>query len=165
MSGWNHTNADWRDKICKACGEAFKPRSGSHTFCTPRCKRKIYAARNNSAHQYARISGDWRKYFTRLCTQKARKGVISADDCLRILEQQNGLCALSGEKLTCVLSVGTKTPTNASIDRIDPKGGYEPQNVQLVCAAINYFRLNTSIDDFVSWCRKVADFAVQEPER
>ena len=50
--------------------------------------------------------------------------------------------------------------TNASIDRIDPKGDYSVENVHLVCAALNKFRIDTSLQEFVDWCTKVANYAV-----
>jgi hypothetical protein len=55
--------------------------------------------------------------------------------------------------------VGTKSLTNASLDRIDPQKGYEPANVQLVCVVLNSFRNNVPVEDFVGWCRKVVDHA------
>ena len=44
--------------------------------------------------------------------------------------------------------------------RVDPKGGYVLKNIQLVCSAINKFRIDTPVDEFIDWCRKVANYAV-----
>lgn len=159
MAGWNHTNANWKPKACKLCGAKFVPHSGVHKFCSRRCKEQARRGADNTTNQYARINGDWGKYFSRLCAQKHRKGVITRDQCLTLLQQQEGKCALSGVPLTCNLSVGTKNPTNASLDRINPAGGYTPANVQLVCAVLNSFRSNTPAEEFVDWCRKVAAHA------
>jgi hypothetical protein len=79
-----------------------------------------------------------------------------------LLETQNGKCALSGVELTCTLQKGVRSKTNASIDRIDPKGPYVIENVQLVCSVINKFRIDTPVDEFVEWCRKVADHALRK---
>lgn len=161
MAGWHHENAKWKPRKCAFCHTQFTPKSGAHKFCTARCKgsyrREVGHARTEA--QYALISGRWDKYFLRLCGQKHRKGVITREDCLRILEQQQGRCALSGEILTCRLEKGSKTPTNASLDRKDPSGGYEPSNIHLVCAVLNSFRNNVPLDEFVTWCKKVADHA------
>jgi len=136
--------------------------SGAHKFCSRACRRRyarIHGAESTEA-QYTLISGNWAKYFGRLCTQKNRRGVITRAECMQILEAQKGLCALSGVPLTCVLISGTLTSTNASLDRIDPKGSYRRDNVQLVCAVLNKFRVDTPLPEFVAWCRKVADYAV-----
>ena len=69
-------------------------------------------------------------------------------------------CALTGVELTCKLEKGVKCKTNASIDRIDPKGPYIKSNVHLVCAAVNKFRIDLPLDEFIDWCRKVANHAV-----
>jgi len=159
MVGWHHDNTSWKPKQCGYCNGVFTPKSGSHKFCTTRCKEQSIRGVENTPRQYTRISGRWDKYFSRLCGQKHRKGVITREDCLGILARQDGRCALSGEPLTCILNVGTKTPTNASLDRIDPKKGYTPANVQLVCAVLNSFRNNIPVEDFVGWCRKVAEHA------
>lgn len=159
MAGWNHDNASWKPKQCGYCEGVFTPKSGSHKFCSRRCKEKARCGTDNTTTQYARISGRWDKYFSRLCGQKHRKGVITRDDCIAILNRQGGRCALSGETLTCDLSVGNKNHTNASLDRIDPRKGYEHTNVQLVCAVLNSFRNSVSVEDFVGWCRKVTQYA------
>lgn len=159
MTGWNHDNANWKPKECAQCGRVFVPKSGVHKYCVTRCKEQAKRGAQNTSRQYTLVSGRWDKYFSRLCSQKHRKGVITREDCLTLLERQGGRCALSGEVLTCVLSVGTKTPTNASLDRKDPSAGYSPDNVQLVCAVLNSFRNNVPIPDFVAWCKKVAAHA------
>ena len=159
MAGWHHDSANWKPKGCFSCGTSFTPKSGVHKYCSTRCKEKAICGIENTSKQYTRISGRWDKYFTRLCNQKHRKGVISREDCLAILERQQSKCALSGELLTCTLQKGVKTPTNASLDRINPGLSYEPDNVQLVCAVLNSFRVDTSVEDFVRWCKKVAEHA------
>lgn len=164
MAGWNHNNAHWTPKDCKFCGATFTPNSGAHTFCSDKCRARWRMHNvNDTEMQYRQISGNWDRYFSRLCQRKVRKGVISPQDCRRILDRQKGLCALSGETLTCQLKRGEATLTNASLDRIDPKGSYAPDNVQLICVVLNSFRNDTPLNEFVGWCKKVAAYAVQEP--
>lgn len=161
MAGWHHDNAQWTPKECKFCGGTFTPKSGIHKFCSGSCKgkyRREYGAYRTEA-QYELINGRWDKYFSRLCNRKHRKGIITREDCLDILERQQGKCALSGELLTCTLVKGVVSPTNASLDRINPKGSYTPNNVQLVCVVLNSFRNDTPLTDFIQWCKKVAAHA------
>lgn len=106
--------------------------------------------------QYERISGNWYRYFSRLLLH-GRKGKITRDDLLALLEKQNGLCALSGIPLTCQLEVGKRFKTNASIDRIKAGEDYSPDNIQLVCAALNGFRTDTTLEEFVWFCEKVTE--------
>lgn len=112
--------------------------------------------------QYALISGDWRKYFNRLCSRSFNRGALTADMLLALLDKQGGKCALSGELMTCDLVKGVRSPTNASIDRINPKGEYTADNIQLVCAIINKFRIDTSVAEFIDWCKKVSDYALRQ---
>ena len=158
MAGWHHDNAVWAKKSCTGCGSSFTPKSGSNTFCNKDCYRKHKRTHGTGRTdaQYMYVSGDWSRYFSRLCNQKHRRGQITRDDCLRILERQNYKCALSGERLTCTLASGVRTMTNASLDRIEAGGSYSPDNVQLVCVALNWFRRSTSVPEFIDWCRKVA---------
>lgn len=107
--------------------------------------------------QYELISGNWDRYFSRLLYH-GRKGQLTREDLLLLLEKQKGLCALSGEPLTCILEKGKKCRTNASIDRLEAGGSYAPENVQLVCAVLNGFRIDTPLDEFIEFCHKVSDY-------
>jgi hypothetical protein len=155
-----------RDTVsCLVCGTGFERKSNNHVYCCKACKRT--AARNTGGaetteRQYALISGNWEKYFGRLCTRAFRRDLLSKQDCIALLEKQGYKCALTGVELTCILEKGTVCKTNASIDRIDPKGPYTKDNVQLVCAAINKLRVDMSVDDFINWCKKVSDHALRE---
>lgn len=156
--------ADWKPKNCRVCGGEFVPKSGNQVFCSTPCKRKHYreVGSETTARQYALISGDWVKYFGRLCTRAFRRDLLTKHDCVAILEAQNYRCALTGVELTCRLEKGVICKTNASIDRIDPKGLYTKDNVHLVCAAVNKFRIDLPLDEFVDWCKKVAQHAVRK---
>ena len=75
-----------------------------------------------------------------------------------VLEDQNGLCALSGIELTCKLEKGTKFLTNASIDRIEAGGPYIKENIQLVCTVLNKWRGDTDLQEYIWWYKKVAEY-------
>lgn len=74
------------------------------------------------------------------------------------LEKQKFKCALSGVQLTCKLEKGINFPTNASVDRVVAGGSYTPDNIQIVCRALNAWRNDTTVADFVEWCRLVVNF-------
>jgi len=117
---------------------------------------------NDTSMQYKLISGNWERYFSRLCQPKRRKGVITPTDCIAILEAQDGRCALTGELMTCKLERGVLTPTNASLDRVDAGGTYAPSNVQLVCTVVNQWRGSLPIPEYIAWCKKVVDYATEK---
>lgn len=148
---------------CAICGGPFVMASTNHKYCSVRCKRVGARATGceSTDRQYALISGDWARYYNRLRCQKGRQA-LTLTGLLDLHTRQGGRCALSGELMTCVLEKGTRCATNASLDRIDPKGPYVIENIQLVCAALNKFRIDTPVDEFILWCKKVANHALRE---
>lgn len=112
---------------------------------------------NTTESQYKRISGSFPKYFNRLLALHGRREQgLTLETLLELLKKQDGKCALSGVKMTCTLEKGKSFPENASIDKKDPKGGYAPENIQLVCQAVNKWRGDLNANCFVDFCHKVA---------
>lgn len=160
MSGWNHRNANWQPRFCVVCGNEFKPHSGVHKFCSEECKGKwkYVSGKVTTESQYLKISGNWNRYFARLCCRSHKRIDLTVDDLITTLENQNYKCALSGIELTCTLEKGKKFKTNASIDRIEAGGPYIKSNVQLVCSALNSWRADTDLGEFIWWCKQVANY-------
>lgn len=160
MPGWHHDNASWKPKACVVCGEEFTPRSGVHKFCSVQCKGrwKYITGTHSTENQYKDISGNWARYCARLLYYGGRKrDHLTKEVILEKLLAQGYRCALSGRKLTCRLERGVVCPTNASIDRIEAGGPYSPDNIQIVCRALNHWRADTPVEDFVDWCRAVVE--------
>ena len=154
-------------KECVVCKDEFKPRTASNKFCSPQCKGKwkYITGTYSTENQYKAISGNWTKYVSRLMYHGGRKrDQLNRDILLRKLEEQDYKCALSGIQLTCQLEKGTKFPYNASIDRIQAGGSYTEDNIQIVCRSLNSWRADTSVEDFVAICRKVAEHADKSEE-
>jgi len=162
MPGWNHYGS-FKPKPCTVCGGEFKPKSGGNKLCSSKCKMEWKQIIGNSSTeaQYNKISGNWLRYFSRLIGRKHRKK-ISREELVNLLEKQGGRCALSGVKLTCRLERGVKLNTNASIDRIVAGGDYVIENIQLVCSALNKWRGETPLEEFINWCEKVSDMAKEK---
>lgn len=160
MAGWNHDNANWKPKACAVCSTQFTPKSGVHKFCSAVCKGewKYITGVVTTATQYEKISGNWQRYLSRLLYYGGRKrDKLTREDLLRQLQKQNYRCALTGRELTCFLERGMTFSTNASVDRIVAGGAYTPDNIQLVCHAVNIWRGATPITEFVDWCRAVVN--------
>jgi hypothetical protein len=67
---------------------------------------------------------------------------------------QKGFCAYSGRRMT--LRAGSLA--TVSIERIDSGVGYTPDNVVLVCQAINRMKSDFTLSEFFELCRDVAQF-------
>jgi len=160
MSGWHHENADWKPKSCAVCGTEFTPKSEVHKFCSGLCKGKwkYITGVMNTENQYRKISGNWDRYCARLLYYGGRKrDKLNKQILLDKLKAQDYKCALSGMPLTCDLTKGVVSQTNASVDRIVAGGAYTEDNIQMVCKSLNHWRADTSVEDFVAWCRKVVN--------
>lgn len=158
MAGWHHENAKWQPKNCAVCGTEFTPKSGVSKFCSAPCrgKWKYVTGTGSTGNQYRKISGNWHRYCSRLLYYGGRKrDMLTAKILLDKLVAQDYKCALSGAALTCDLIHGVRNMTNASVDRILAGGPYTADNIQMVCKAVNMWRCDLPIADFVDWCRKV----------
>lgn len=142
------------------CQTEYKPRSGVHKFCSETCKGKwkYIIGTESTENQYKKISGNWKRYFQRLCNRSRNRQELSLEDCLELLEKQNKKCAISGVELTCTLEKGKRFKTNASLDRINAGGSYTKDNVQLVCSAVNSWRADTDLAEFIWWCKQVTQW-------
>lgn len=147
-------------KPCIQCGKDFLIHGSAARYCSKACGQRYRYVNNmrTTEYQYGLVSGNWRKYYQRRVCEKGRLKTISVEDLLEIHEKQKGLCALTGVEMTCVLKRGERARTNASLDRIEAGGPYVKENVRLVCAAVNILRLDMDTDEFIDWCKKVANF-------
>jgi len=149
-----------RIKLCCICNKSFIAQSGPHKYCSTSCKEKANQTHGSMtcAAQYKRISGDWTRYFNRLNRRATTRPLLTTQHMLEQLAKQKGLCALSGIPLTCLLEQGKKFKTNASIDRIIAGTEYTPDNIQLVCAALNSWRGDTELKEFIWFCQQVTKY-------
>lgn len=83
---------------------------------------------------------------------KGYEHTLDREFLIELWERQKGLCALSGAKLGYVGSGWC----SASLDRINPKWGYVPKNVQWVCWRVNDAKADMTDDDFVNMCTAIA---------
>lgn len=85
-----------------------------------------------------------------------RKDMLDPDLLMELFEAQDGRCAVSGELMTHVIG-SSRTWTNISIDRKDSTKGYEPGNVQLVCAAVNVMKNEMTDDELRFWAERITN--------
>ena len=88
--------------------------------------------------------------------KKNREFSIDVEWFLSVLENQDWKCAISGIEM--VSSAGTKKRlfNGISIDRIDNKKGYTPDNCWLVCYSINAFKADSDLQQIINLCQSVA---------
>jgi hypothetical protein len=79
---------------------------------------------------------------------------FDADFLYNLYLKQNGLCAITKEKMTNIAGKG-KVATNISIDRIDNSISYTRNNVQLVCYIVNIMKNSFTIDELKDWSYKI----------
>lgn len=86
---------------------------------------------------------------------------LTVDDILSIINEQGGVCALSGLGFfdTCS-NEGRRKPFAPSIDRIDNLKGYEPSNIRVVLAIVNNAKADFSDAEFLVMCDSVARFGI-----
>ena len=88
--------------------------------------------------EYRKKTPRFNLYSTLMLAKQRAVVTINVDFLLDLFKKQEGLCALSGIKMTW--ATGKTLPTSISIDRIDNEKGYIEGNVRLVCTAINAFK-------------------------
>ena len=76
-----------------------------------------------------------------------------------------GVCSVSGLKLYLDgggFHAGDRHPRSPSLDRIDPKKGYTPDNVRIVCWQVNLARNNYGDEALFEMCRAISSQASKE---
>tara|TARA_R110000744_G_scaffold369220_1_gene479348 strand:- start:33 stop:350 length:318 start_codon:yes stop_codon:yes gene_type:complete len=97
------------------------------------------------------------KYLQHALYKKGREA-LTVPMLLRMLEDQGGLCAVSGKRITFLKVPGAgRINTNCSIDQIEAGGGYTEDNVQLVCSIVNIMKNDMDLKELKFWCRAVLE--------
>ena len=80
----------------------------------------------------------------------------------KILMDQKGLCAYSGIEL----GYGVGNDLSLSIERLDPRKGYYPENIVFVCKVFNVgdhrVQTETAQDSYPSWSREKCDIFLKK---
>lgn len=82
---------------------------------------------------------------------------ITKKDAWNLFQKQNGICALTGMKLTLSPLSKDKHTNTASLDRIDSSLGYSENNVQWIHKDINLMKLDFPNEYFIAMCKRVAE--------
>ena len=151
-------------RLCIKCNinkptDSFRPKGQKSTINT--CLNCIELQKRR------RQSYSFSSYFLNLLQQSKysrgkKQGIeynLTLEDLEKILERQEGRCALSGVFLTHHKDGSGSKEFNASIDRIDPNGNYTVNNIQLVAFRVNLLKHTLSEDMFYWWIKNIHDFS------
>jgi hypothetical protein len=149
--------------VCEGCGQLCQRVARSRYVEPTRRKRCTRCAKRATMEANGGHSTNYNgsEYFAgrMICSWKdsaRRRGYVWAltkEQLDKKYKCQGGHCAFSGLPMGGDFGSGRRP----SIDRIDPRKGYVKGNFQFVCAAINMMRNKLSVNDFLFWCRAVAD--------
>lgn len=83
---------------------------------------------------------------------------ITLDDIWNQFVKQNKKCAISGVEITFPKTNKDyrEYKWTASVDRIDSKLGYTPDNIQIVHKKINVIKFDMSTEELFTWCKIIA---------
>ncbi len=96
---------------------------------------------------------------------KDKSGNVSEEDIITMYYDQNGECAISGVVMNFTIDdyenetrLNNSSDKLISVDRIDSSKGYNRENTQLVCRAVNYIKGDRPQNIFIEWCEKISNF-------
>lgn len=120
-------------------------------------RNRIYRTKNKQklSEKYQQYCKTLRGKFNKIIKDIRRRAdtTITIEDLERMWERQNGLCALSGLQMT--YNHNGPSPDAVSVDRIDPNGRYELNNIRLCTKWANMARSSLTDKEFVTWCKLI----------
>ena len=153
--------------ICKcSCGTILEVRSynltsGKSKSCG--CSRRVKGYLHFNWTGFGEISGNYWSSIRKHAEDRNLIFDISKEDAMKIFENQNRRCALSGQPLTLPFSDKLSDRT-ASLDRIDSSKGYIVTNIQWVHKKINIAKGKMPDREFIEMCQLVASWNVEGPQ-
>lgn len=140
--------------------------SGSTKSCG--ClKQENIKARFGSNHPgwegFEQLSGTFLKRMEVSAAQRGWEWHVTPKILWDIYVKQGCRCALSGREIRMPINVRQLRKSDhhlASLDRIDPTRGYEPDNVQWICKRLNYMKHILTEEMFMSFVKDVYEYKV-----
>lgn len=91
--------------------------------------------------------------------RKPREFKLTIEYLWNLYIKQNKKCSISGVEILFTERQGSRGRCcSASLDRIDSSKGYIEGNVQWVHKTVNIMKNKTEMNDFLSWCNKIAKY-------
>lgn len=161
---------------------AEKKKDVTFWFCECECGNQVRISRNNLRSGHAKSCGclknrkfneskTWQGHgeislrtWSHIKNQAADRDIpfeITIENAWEIFQEQNGICALTGWKISLLAPKTNYTAKTASLDRIDSKKGYLKDNVQWVHKDVNLMKSWFPNERFLDVCKAVSDHVEQ----
>lgn len=132
--------------ICKSCLTQLKGEYVGHPLYSPSVDRYL------------------RSLISSARANAASRGIgflLESDDLLGLFIEQRGKCSISGAQFRIEkVESGRINRLRPSVDRIDSRGHYTPDNVHLVCAIVNTMKSDMTQAELLRWCQRIVETAV-----
>jgi hypothetical protein len=120
--------------------------------CTLARQRKYY---NDNTELALKKLCEFHKSAGKISGRKKRRelaesSLVTPALLFQMWNSQGGRCAVTGVPMTHIYGKGSIL-TNVSIDRIDSSLGYIPDNIRLVCKAVNWMKNSMSDRELLQW--------------
>lgn len=160
---------EWKEGnlICHICGQYLPvekfdltdhyPYRDNHDYRCKECKIKQNREARNKYSDETRLYKILQERYLGAKLRAETKNIpfnITKEFLKELWDKQNGLCAISGIKMTYEMDLG-RIPTNISIDQINPKEGYTQNNIQLIYMAVNQMKSDLSMEQLYEFCRAI----------
>lgn len=147
-------------KVCKVCKQ--EKDENQYEKYTRRRTRRVVCYSCLYAERAAKFTSTPYRFITRMVSQlksaRRKQGLAFDLDDKQIhdlYDKQEGKCAVTGRLLTWQRNPDRRNDFNISLDRIDPKGQYEIENLRLVCKRVNLIKHNMTDEELVDWCKAI----------
>jgi hypothetical protein len=164
---YSHTNkVQYWDFKCLLCGNITKHRKPDVTRGRIKsCGCQKNSGKNNGNwYGYEDINGRTVGHYQKNAEKRNIEFNVTIKYLWEVYIEQKKMCPYTGVDLVLnPKSKYSRTPSNASLDRIDSNLGYIVGNVQWVYKKINVFKSDMSHSDFIDMCYLVTNHCVTNP--
>lgn len=134
--------------FCHVCRGQLKGRWTGHPLYTPKIDRF------------------WKDKFSSVRSQALNRSIflgIDYEDLLGRYLEQDGRCALSGLEMKPFDDIGSDVKSGRnlarpSVDRIDSRKHYTPDNIQIIMASVNIMKGELPQDVFIEFCQQISNY-------
>jgi hypothetical protein len=158
---YSHTNkVEYWNFKCLLCDNLITTRKPDVTRGRTKscgCKKNV-GKNNGNWHGYEDINGRTLGHYKKMAEKRKIDFDITIENLWEIYIKQDKKCPYTGVEL--LLTPNTKqnrTPSNASLDRINSNLGYVVGNIQWVLKELNVMKNTMSHNEFINICCLIAD--------